>query len=87
MMQIQCNILQPDRDLVRKIQQQLDCHPILATVLANRNIVSPQRAADFLQPTFQSLPNPMELSGMRKATDRIFDAIKKKRKHSGIWRL
>lgn len=77
MMQMQCEISQPDLDLVRRIQQQLDCHPILATVLANRNIGTAQRAADFLQPTFQSLPNPMELSGMREATDRIYHALQK----------
>lgn len=77
MMQMQYEISQPDRDLVRRIQQHLDCHPILATVLANRNIESARHAADFLQPTFQSLPNPMELTGMREATDRIYDALQK----------
>jgi single-stranded-DNA-specific exonuclease len=77
MMQMQYDILQPDQDLVRRIQQHLDCHPILATVLANRDIETARHAADFLQPTFQSLPDPMELSGMREATDRIYDALKK----------
>jgi single-stranded-DNA-specific exonuclease len=77
MMQTQYEISQPDQDLIRQIQQHLDCHPILATVLANRNIGTIQHAADFLQPSFQSLPNPMELSGMREATDRIYDALRK----------
>lgn len=77
MMQMQYEISHPDRDLVRRIQQHLDCHPILATVLANRNIGTAQHAADFLQPSFQSLPNPMELSGMRAATDRICHALQK----------
>ncbi len=76
-MQMQCDILQPDRDLVRRIQQHLDCHPLLATVLVNRNIETARHASEFLQPTFQSLPNPMELSGMREATDRICDALQK----------
>lgn len=77
MMQMQYEISQPDQDLVRNIQQHLNCHPILATVLANRNIATAQHAADFLQPTFQSLPNPMELSGMCKACDRIHQALQK----------
>lgn len=77
MMQMQCEISQPDQDLVRRIQQQLDCHPILATVLANRSIATARHAADFLQPSFQSLPNPMKLSGMREATDRVYDALQK----------
>jgi single-stranded-DNA-specific exonuclease len=77
MMQTQYEISQPDQDLVRRIQQHFDCHPILATVLANRNIETVRHAADFLQPSFQSLPNPMELSGMREATDRIYDALQK----------
>ena len=76
MMQMQCEILQPDPELVRQIQHQLDCHPILATVLANRNLASAGQAADFLDPTLQSLPNPMELTGMREAADRIHAAMK-----------
>ncbi len=74
---MQCDILQPDQDLVRRIQQHFDCHPMLATVLANRNIGTVRHASEFLQPTFQSLPNPMELSGMCEATDRICDALQK----------
>jgi single-stranded-DNA-specific exonuclease len=76
-MQMQYNISQSDPDLVRSIQQRLDCHPILATVLANRNIGSARHAEDFLQPALQSLPNPMELSGMLEATSRIYQALQK----------
>lgn len=76
-MQMQCDILQPEQDLVRRIQKHLGCHPLLATVLVNRNIETGRQASEFLQPTLQSLPNPMELSGMREATDRICDALQK----------
>jgi single-stranded-DNA-specific exonuclease len=79
-MQMQYTILQPDPDLVRRIQQHLDCHPIVATILANRKIGSARHAVDFLQPTFKSLPNPMELSGMREAADRIYYALQKKQR-------
>lgn len=75
---MQCEILQPDPQVIRQIQKRLDCHPILATVLANRDIASAEDAEVFLNPTFQSLPNPMELSGMPEATTRICSAIKNK---------
>lgn len=75
-MQTQCEILQPDPQVIRQIQKRLECHPILATVLANRDIASAEDADVFLNPTFQSLPNPMELSGMHEATARICSAIK-----------
>ena len=75
-MQMQCEILQPDQALIQQIQAHLNCHPLIATILANRNIGSAKQASDFLHPKFESLPNPMELSGMQSATDRIYAAMK-----------
>jgi single-stranded-DNA-specific exonuclease len=77
-MQTQCEILQPDPQVIQQIQKHLECHPILAAVLANRDIGSAEDAELFLNPTFQSLPNPMELSGMSEATARISSAIENK---------
>jgi single-stranded-DNA-specific exonuclease len=64
--------------VIQQIQKHLECHPILAAVLANRDIGSAEDAELFLNPTFQSLPNPMELSGMSEATARISSAIENK---------
>jgi single-stranded-DNA-specific exonuclease len=68
-------ILQPNMTLVQKIRDHLDCHPITAKVLANRNITSPAQASDFFQPSLEILPSPMGLKGMETAIQRIRAAI------------
>lgn len=75
MMQTQWTLLEPDRDLVRKIQQQLQCHPVTAAVLANRQIRSAEEAADFIKPDLGQLPPPACLTGMAEAVARIRAAI------------
>ncbi len=77
-MQMQWNILQPDHSQVREISAHLGCHPIIATILANRSITTVDQAAAFLEPTMDILPSPLELSGMEAATRRIFRALEHK---------
>lgn len=77
-MQMQWKILQPDPAKVQAIQKHLNCHPITATVLANRNITTPRQADHFIQPTLDILPSPMELHGMAAASERIYTALKRK---------
>lgn len=79
-MQMQWKILQPDRDLVREIQQHLQCHPITATVLANRQIGSIEDAEQFLQPGLDRLPSPDLLIGLKKAVARIIKALRNREK-------
>ncbi len=79
-MQMQWKITQPENTLVRKIQEHLDCHPITATVLANRGINTPEQADRFLYPRLDELPSPWELKGMRAATRRIYTALLNKEK-------
>ncbi|MEJ2156368.1 MAG: single-stranded-DNA-specific exonuclease RecJ [Desulfobacteraceae bacterium] len=79
-MQMQWKILQPDPAKVEAIRQHLNCHPITATVLANRNIETPPQADRFLQPTLDALPSPMGLHGMEAATRRILAAMQRKEK-------
>lgn len=74
-MQSKWEILQPDMTLVKKIRDHLDCHPITAKVLANRNITTPAQASDFFQPSLEILPSPMDLTGMAAATQRILAAL------------
>jgi single-stranded-DNA-specific exonuclease len=74
-MQTEWNILQPDQELVRHIQQNLNCHPITATVLANRGIGSSEAATEFLQASMAGLPSPMLLDDMPTAVERIVRAI------------
>jgi single-stranded-DNA-specific exonuclease len=79
-MQMQWKILQPDPNKVQAIQEHLNCHPITAAVLANRNISTPPQADHFLQPKLDILPSPMELHDMSAATQRIYEAIKDREK-------
>jgi single-stranded-DNA-specific exonuclease len=75
-MQSKWEILQPNMTLVQKIRDHLNCHPITAKVLANRNITTPAQASDFFQPSLEILPSPMDLTGMAAATQRILAALK-----------
>lgn len=75
MMQMQWKILQPDPHSVKDISQHLNCSPITASILANRCISTPAEAEAFIQPALNSLPEPMELSGMQSAVERIGTAI------------
>ncbi len=76
-MQMQWKILQPDPAKVQAIQEHLNCHPITATVLANRNIETRDQADLFLHPSLDALPAPMGLDGMQAATARILSAMKR----------
>lgn len=79
-MQTQLKIRQPEDDLVREIQQHLNCHPITATVLANRGLTSGELADRFMRPKLNQLPSPWELKGMRAATERISLALQREEK-------
>ena len=77
-MQMQWNILQPDPSVVSHIQKELECGPVVATVLANRGIKNAEDASGFLNPSLEGLPSPEELEGIDRATDRIVSALQKR---------
>jgi single-stranded-DNA-specific exonuclease len=79
-MQMHWNILQPDPHVVRKLQQQLGCHPVTAAVMANRRIHNAAQASEFLEPSLDLLPSPMQLAGIEAAVERICRAIKQQEK-------
>ena len=79
-MQMQWKILQPDQALVQEIQSHLQCHPVTATVLANRQIQSAQQASSFIQQGLECLPSPDLLGGVPAAVERIIHAIRSKEK-------
>jgi single-stranded-DNA-specific exonuclease len=76
-MHLKWEILQPNMMLVQKIRNHLGCHPIIAKVLANRNITTPAQANAFFQPRLEILPSPMVLNDMEKATRRICTALER----------
>jgi single-stranded-DNA-specific exonuclease len=79
-MQMQWKILQPDPAQVKAIQAHLNCSPITAKVLANRNISTPPQADQFIRSTLDILPSPMGLDDMDAACQRIFKALKQNEK-------
>lgn len=59
----------------QEIQNYLNCHPIIARLLWNRNLRSVQSIERFLHPELAHLPNPMSIIDMGKAVERLVDAI------------
>ena len=75
-MEKQWKILTPDEGQVRRICRSLHCSPVMATVLANRNIMSPEDLNAFFDPSFNRISPPYCVQDMEIAAARISDAVK-----------
>jgi single-stranded-DNA-specific exonuclease len=73
-------ILKPDNQEVTRICRRLKCSPVLATVLANRNVVSPEDTIAFFDSSFQRVSSPFCVKDIKIAADRICSAIKNREK-------
>jgi len=73
-------ILQPDIHLVEKLCGILKCHPIVASILVNRNITSAEDASSFFNTSLNHLSPPFSIKDMDAAVDRILEAIARKEK-------
>ena len=62
------------------VSRQLNFAPGLAGILAKIGLVEEDRARQFLYPRLRELRDPFEISGMRKAVDRIFQSIDRREK-------
>ncbi|MCM8784224.1 MAG: single-stranded-DNA-specific exonuclease RecJ [Candidatus Omnitrophica bacterium] len=71
-------ILQPDSDKVSRLTKSLGISPLLAQLLINRKIDSPDEAYAFLNPSFADLYDPFLFKDMGKTVSRIKKAIEKK---------
>ncbi|MBI5844268.1 MAG: single-stranded-DNA-specific exonuclease RecJ [Deltaproteobacteria bacterium] len=69
------NILTPDPLAVRTVAASLNCHPAVAAAMVNRNLVDPESASRFLNPSLAQLPDPYCLKDMDLAAKRVFAAI------------
>ena len=74
-MKKQWHIHRPDNEKVKAIQRYLNCSSIIATILCNRNIKSPQLATDFLSSSLHNLTSPDTIQDMDPATERIERAL------------
>ena len=67
-------------DLCLKLSQALNISQIVAQVLINRDLSTPEQAQLFLSASLQDLHSPFLMKGMEKAVDRIISAIKNNEK-------
>ena len=63
----------PDLDpqVVRDLATSLQVQPLTARVLLSRGLSDPQSARRFLSPSIDHLHDPLLLTGMREAVDRL----------------
>jgi single-stranded-DNA-specific exonuclease len=73
-------ILQPDPGAVEKIRNILNCSPLIATILANRKIVSPTDVSRFFNPSLNNLRPPFSMKDMDAAVSRICTAVRNNEK-------
>lgn len=74
-MEIKLTYTAPDKEVLQRLQQALNCHPVIAGLLADKGIRTVDEAKFFLSPDFSRLSNPFELKDMDKAVDRIYTAV------------
>ncbi len=79
-MKTRWHMFDQDPDKVRELSQMLNCHPVMASILVNRNILTAKTAADFLNISLNNLPSPFSLKDMDVAVQRIYKAITTKEK-------
>lgn len=79
-MQTDWLVAKPDPEATAKISRIIGCHEIVAKLLVNRGVTTPELAFTFLNPSFEHLTAPFALKDMKKAVERIYTAICNKEK-------
>ena len=74
------HILQPDPSRIRELCSRLRCSPIIAAILVNRDLKTPDGASKFLRPSIEHLRPPCGLKDMQAAVERVTRAIEKQEK-------
>lgn len=64
-----------DRDVLCRLEQELDLPHIVARILWNRNIVDVGQARKFLDPSLEDLHDPFLMADMDRAVERLAEAI------------
>jgi single-stranded-DNA-specific exonuclease len=65
----------PNQAVQDNLIHELGIHPIVSRILASRDILTPDDARRYLNPSLQDLHSPFLLKGMRKAVERVIKAI------------
>jgi len=69
-------VAKSDEDLTERLARELAVTPLLAQLLVNRDIASPEEARGFLKPALSDLAEPGQLPGIPEAAGRIADAVR-----------
>jgi single-stranded-DNA-specific exonuclease len=62
------------------LARQLHISPLLAQILLNRGLLSPEEAAEFLYAGLSAVPDPFLLKDLDRAVERIFRAVRQREK-------
>ncbi len=73
-------IYEVDEEKVEEVSKKYNVNKLLATILANRNIIKEEEIRLFLNPTRNDFHNPFLITDMEKAINRIVEAIEKQEK-------
>jgi single-stranded-DNA-specific exonuclease len=68
-------LTETDADLVAGISEKTGLSPVLARILVQRGVVTPEAAQAFLTPSLGALRSPFLMKGMDRAVERIITAI------------
>ncbi len=64
-------------EYIKYISKSLSISPVLAQILINRGVKTPQEIYDFLNPSISNLSDPFELTGLKSAVERIKEAFRR----------
>ena len=67
-----------DPAIARKLAGELGISPLLASLLAARNVTDPGEAETFLHPRLASLPDPLETPGLENVARRLALAVERR---------
>ncbi|MBP9599071.1 MAG: single-stranded-DNA-specific exonuclease RecJ [Desulfobacter sp.] len=79
-MEMKLTYTSPDQEVLQRLQRVLNCHPVIAGLLADKGITTADEAKFFLNPDYSRLSNPFKLKDMSKAVERIYTAVTNKEK-------
>ncbi|MEI6092304.1 MAG: single-stranded-DNA-specific exonuclease RecJ [bacterium] len=72
------NVKSTVSEKAKKLSKFLGLSSVTAQVLINRGLDNQESIKDFFEPSLSKLPDPFALSDMKKAAERLADAIEKK---------
>lgn len=68
-------LVTPPPELVKDLVARLSLSPLLARLLVNRGLSSPELAQAFLEPKLSALPDPDLMAGSQRAAERLAAAV------------